>query len=100
MKLFLVGTHAGGPLDQLDQLTNLPNLPHLPNFVKIKNPLNVLKLNFSNFIFILEYFIFNLSTCWVQSGVKSKGFSKIKQIRLFRPAISENLECLELHDRV
>ena len=36
-----------------------------------------------------------LSTCWAQSdvfGVKSKGFSKIRQIRLFRQGISENRE--------
>ena len=32
------------------ELTNLRILPNLPNFVKIKNPLEVLKLKFSNFI--------------------------------------------------
>ena len=39
------------------------------------------------FYFILEYFNFKLSTCWAQSnvfGVKTKGFDKIRQIRLFR----------------
>ena len=43
------------------------------------------------FDFILEHF--KLSTCWNQSdvfGVKSNGFSKIRQIRLFRQGISEN----------
>ena len=50
-------------------------------------------LKFQNF-FTLEYF--KLSTCWAQSDVfdvKSKDFSKIRQIRLFRQGISENLEC-------
>ena len=45
--------------------------------------------------FILEYFNFKLNTCWAQSdvfGVNSKGFSKIRQIRLFRQGISENLD--------
>ena len=32
------------------ELTNLPILPNLPNCAKIKNPLNVFKLKFSNFI--------------------------------------------------
>ena len=45
--------------------------------------------------FIWENFNFKLSTYWAQSdvfGVKSKGFNKIRQIRLFRQRISENLE--------
>ena len=49
------------------------------------------------FDFVLEYF--RLRTCWVQSdvfGVKSKCFSKIGQIRIFRQGISENLECVVL----
>ena len=49
------------------------------------------------FYFILEYFNSKLSTCWAQSnvfGVKNKGSSKIRQIRLFRKGISENLEYL------
>ena len=29
-------------------------------------------------------------------GVKSKGFSKIRQIRLFRQEILENLDCLQV----
>ena len=52
----------------------------------------ILKLKFH---FILEYFNFKLSTCWSDEfGVKSKGFSKIRQIRLFRQGIAENLEYL------
>ena len=46
------------------------------------------------FHFILEYFNFKLSICWAQFdvfGVKSKGFGKIGQIRLFRQGILENL---------
>ena len=35
---------------ELTNLPILPNYPILPNFVQIKNPLNVLKLKFSNFI--------------------------------------------------
>ena len=45
------------------------------------------------FYFILEYF--KLNTSWVQSDVfslTSKGFSKIRQIRLFSQGISENLD--------
>ena len=48
------------------------------------------------FYFILEYLNFKLSICWTQSdvfGVKSMRFSKIRQIRLFRYGISENLDC-------
>ena len=74
------------------EFTNLPILPVLRNFVKIRNYLKVLKLKFSKINVILEYFNFKLSTCWTQSdvcGVKSKGFSKIRQIRLFRQGISE-----------
>ena len=47
------------------------------------------------FYFILEYLNYKFNACWVQSdvfGVKSKGFNKIRQIRLFRQGISENLE--------
>ena len=47
------------------------------------------------FYFILEYF--NLRTCWAQSdvfGVKSDGFSKIRQIRLLR--LKENKETLNV----
>ena len=53
----------------------------LPNFAKIEYPLNVLKFNFSNFISFWNTLI--LSTCWAQPdvfGIKSKGFSKIRQI--------------------
>ena len=81
------------------ELTNLPVLPDYClislNFAKIKNPLNVLIFKIFKYYFILEYFQFKLSICWAQSdvfGVKSKGFSNIRQIRLFRQGISENLE--------
>ena len=72
-------------------------MPNLPNFSKIKNPLSVLKFKFFKFYFILEYFDFKLSTCSGQSdvfGIESKSFSTIRQIRLFRQGISENLDCV------
>ena len=37
----------------------LANLPILPNFVKIKNPLNVLKFKFSKFISFLNTLTIN-----------------------------------------
>ena len=43
---FKLEYHLGFSVIQAD----LTNLPILPNFVKIKNPLKVLKFNFSNFI--------------------------------------------------
>ena len=67
------------------ELTNFSILPNIfPNL-----PIKIFK-----FYFILEYFNFKLTTFWAQSnvfGVKSKCFSKIRQIRLFRQGISENL---------
>ena len=83
--------------------TELTNLPILPNYVKIKNPLKVLKFKILKFYFILEYFNFKLSTCWSQSnvfGVKSKDFSKIRKIWLFRQGISENLEGIFNLDKI
>ena len=60
----------------------------------LKSP-KCIKIKIFKIDFILDYFKFKLGTCWAQSdvfGAKSKGFSKIRQIRLFRQGISENLD--------
>ena len=62
-------------------------MPILHNFVKIKSPLNVVKFKFSKFISVGN----TLALGWAQSDVldlKSKDFSKIRQIRPFRQGIS------------